>query len=223
MINRAGEKAYQKKFEATEITKYGNMISDEEYNINMCYAKVGQAYLESCEKVPEEYEPFMESIKNSMNKIEEYKNNIRELKGLVVCEKCKEEVSVQSPFCPNCGNKMPERKIALPDTVVCVGCSALINPTMRFCPVCAMPVEHSLNIVLANRQAQQEPTPQIQTGPVCSNCKKPIGHGTKFCIYCGTSVMEEIQNQTSSDVCPGCGTAIRQDTNFCTSCGRKIR
>jgi len=222
MINRAGEKAYQKKFESTELEKYNRMIADEEYNINMCYAHVGKAYLDSVENVPEEYAPFLESIKKSMEKTEEYKKQIRELKGLVLCEKCNSEVSLESPFCPSCGNKMPERQILAPDTVMCVGCSTIINVTMRFCPVCAMPVAQSMNFVPANAQPQQIVNPPKQDATLCPNCHNAIQAGSKFCVVCGTPVQGETTGSIASNVCPGCGKAFEQGTKFCVDCGTKI-
>ena len=46
-------------------------------------------------------------VKKCHNKIRDYKHQIKDIKGVSVCEKCGAEVAVNSAFCSACGAPMP--------------------------------------------------------------------------------------------------------------------
>ena len=53
------------------------------------------------------------------------------------CAACGMECAAQMKFCPECGQKFPEKK--RPEN--CLGCGAPLSPTVKFCPECGRKVE----------------------------------------------------------------------------------
>lgn len=121
------------------VAKYNSMIIEEEKQAGATYEKIGRIYVELFgDEAPDNLKELVASVRESETKISEYKETVRSLKGVAVCEKCGAEIPKGSMFCSVCGEKVPE-----PDDgkVACKKCGARVEKTSKFCTVCGNRME----------------------------------------------------------------------------------
>ena len=148
-ISHTSQEAIKKTKEIADITKLNGEISAEEKKINSIYQTIGQKYFELHADSPEEdFAEMIILIKNSMNKIDEAKDEIRRLKGKRVCPQCSIELEGEAPFCPMCGEKLPEfekrtvvENSEEDDKNLCKGCGVELEEDAMFCQSCGKKVE----------------------------------------------------------------------------------
>lgn len=61
---------------------------------------------EAGESVPEEYWAICDEVQNRYSKIEEYKKELADVKGLRECESCHAVLEEEALFCSKCGAKI---------------------------------------------------------------------------------------------------------------------
>lgn len=145
-ISHTSQEAIKKTKEIADITKLNGEISAEEKKINNTYQMIGQKYFELHANLPEEeFVELVISIKNSMNKIEKAKEDIRRLKGKRVCPQCSAVLEGEAPFCPMCGAKLPviekpiveETKVeVIEEKNTCKSCGEELEDGAMFCQSC---------------------------------------------------------------------------------------
>lgn len=120
------------------IAKYNAMIIEEEKKAAGFYEQIGRKYVASNGEQSSEMNELIELVKGSESKIEEYKETVRSLKGIQICQGCGAEISQGVAFCPICGMKTPE-----PDDgkTPCNKCGARVVKGSRFCTSCGQPME----------------------------------------------------------------------------------
>ncbi len=107
-ISKAGQSAVQKTKELADIAKLNSSISDEERRIDDSYREIGKLYDSLRGSDPEvDFAPLIASVRESEEKIKEFRQQIKDIKGVVCCEKCGAEVSSNAAFCSACGAPMP--------------------------------------------------------------------------------------------------------------------
>lgn len=107
-LSQAGQTAAQKTKEIAETAKLNSQISDEEKKINELYLQIGKLYVSLHDENHEaDFDELIKSIHESEDKVKEYRQQVKEIKGIVVCEKCGAEVSNGAAFCSACGAPMP--------------------------------------------------------------------------------------------------------------------
>lgn len=107
-ISQAGQNAVQKGKELADIARINSAISDEERKINDSYCEIGKLYFSLRGENPDvDFAALVAGIHESGNKIAEYRQQIKDIKGVVCCEKCGAEVSSNAAFCSSCGAPMP--------------------------------------------------------------------------------------------------------------------
>lgn len=98
-LGRKISNAGQKTKNMADAAKLNSMISDEERNINNLCFQIGKLYVSlhfsDCEA---DFKPYIEAISASQQRISEYREQAQVLRGIVKCEKCGAEVSVNSSF-----------------------------------------------------------------------------------------------------------------------------
>lgn len=184
-ISKTGQSAIQKTKDMAEVAKYNSMISDEEKIINNNYYQIGKLYisLHSTDS-EEEFKGMIDSIRNSESKIVDYREQIKLIKGVVRCEKCGSEVSINSAFCNSCGAPMPKR---VPEETIdsnlikCEKCGKYVKKGMRFCTSCGSPMPREAT------EPVSKPEMQIRKCPKC-------GFETDdteicFCTECGAKLV----------------------------------
>lgn len=147
-ISHTSQEAIKKTKEIADTTKLNGEISAEEKKINSTYQVIGQKYFELHSNSPEEeFVELIISIKNSMNKIEEAKEEIRKLKGKRMCPQCSAELEGESPFCPMCGAKLPvvekpveEVYVEVVEKNICTNCGVELEDGAMFCQSCGTKV-----------------------------------------------------------------------------------
>lgn len=251
-ITQASQSAVQKTKGITDIAKINAIISDEEKKINNNYSRLGKLYVAVHYSDSEpDFAEIVSDIKNSEQKIVELRQQIQDIKGIVLCEKCGAEVPNTDAFCSSCGNPMPKHKV--PENLVrCVKCNNMVANDIRFCTKCGSPMElshqyHQANQVTAENFSVAEQAPvsapvQVQqpvavTEPsvlanTCSNCNAPLAENAAFCAECGTPVVTDFANyQGNQDIgnanasvkrCPNCGAELPSIAAFCAECGTKL-
>lgn len=139
-ISQTGQDVVQKTKDTAEVLKYNSMISEEERNIESLYSQIGKRYVElhadSCENA---FVEFITSLKESQNKITEYREHIIQVKGVFTCPNCGEELPLDVAFCSSCGTKI-EKNPAPSETAAnirhCQDCGAPLEDGYVFCINC---------------------------------------------------------------------------------------
>ena len=104
------EKAVKQAKDLSEVAKLKMQIAEAEGTAEDTYAQLGRLYAAAH---PEEYEEgfasLMAAAANAENTIKTLREQLREAKGVAVCEKCGAEVSKDSAFCSACGAEIPKK------------------------------------------------------------------------------------------------------------------
>lgn len=107
-LSKAGQSAVQKTKEMADIAKLNSSISDEERRIDNSYLEIGKLYVSLHDAEHEaDFDGLIAAIHESEGKIKDYQQKIKDIKGVVKCEKCGAEVPSNSAFCGSCGAPMP--------------------------------------------------------------------------------------------------------------------
>lgn len=108
-ISQAGQTAVQKTKEMADVAKLNSAVSDEEKRIEDSYKEIGKLYVSLHTADHEaDFDAYFSAIQEAENKIKEYRQQLKEIKGVVKCEKCGAEVAKDAAFCSSCGAPMPK-------------------------------------------------------------------------------------------------------------------
>ena len=250
-ISNAGQTAMQKTKDITDIAKINNAISEEEKKINNNYYQIGKAYvsLHAADSEPQ-LAGLVAAIKDSEQKISNYRQQIQDIKGIVRCENCGSEVSINVAFCSSCGVAMPKHNPANHDMIKC-NCGQLVPFGTKFCTYCGSPIGPTHQPAQYQQPAPfqepvmtQEPAPfqePILTQepapfqePVLTQEPAPFQEPimTQEPVYdqpmpADNFAPEEdhptAPYQNSAPViCSNCGTVAAPGSLFCIGCGTKL-
>ena len=199
-ISQTGQGAALKAKNVAETVKLNGMISDEERRISILYQQIGKVYYEAFRENPDQrLEGLVSEINNSISKIAAYGEQVKQLKGVVHCQKCGAEVSFNSAFCNSCGSPMKPAQAAppsmpgMPDVFVCSLCGCQLAPDNAFCTNCGNKMDSPAVSAPAQDAGPLEEGPQSTAfaepeQPVCSECGKVLADGAMFCVYCGKKI-----------------------------------
>ena len=174
-INGVTASAAQKTKEMSEISRLNSAMNEEEAKINNAYFQIGRLYCANhSEDYEEGFEIFINVVKESENKIKDIKAQIREIKGIVTCTKCGQDIPSNVAFCSFCGTPAPKAKaVTDPNSVICPGCRATVAGGMRFCTNCGYQLaelqvrsENPEPVPVPEKEIQQHRTPQDEAAPV---------------------------------------------------------
>ena len=108
-VKQLGKDTAEEVQKLNEIRQLNGKVSDAKKQIEHIYSEIGKKFYElHQDSVPEGFEEYVRTINDKTVEIEQLKEQLREVKGVVLCESCNTEVSADERFCPNCGSKMPE-------------------------------------------------------------------------------------------------------------------
>lgn len=190
-ISQASQGVAQSTKNFANVTKFNNMVSDEEKKVETLYYQLGRAYYDHfAMSADAELAGYISAINTSLANIESYKNQIKEIKGVTACPQCGAEISYASAFCNTCGARLPERAPvqAVPEnTVQCGNCGAFVPEGYKFCTSCGS--------VMAPAPAPVAEAPAPAPAPVeapatkaCPHCGKELPAEAMFCTACGQQV-----------------------------------
>lgn len=187
-LSNAGQTAVQKTQELAAVAKLNSEISDEEKKINNTYFQIGKLYVAMHENDCEsDFQGMIISLRDSTQKIAEYKQQIQNIKGVVRCEKCGAEVANNVAFCSSCGAPMPKQSVSVDNgnLVKCSNCGTLVSPNMRFCTSCGKLMSESTQETTAQEKTLESTVEAVKK---CPNCGVETNEEIAFCTECGTKL-----------------------------------
>lgn len=104
--------AVKKGSDKFEITKLNINIGYEEDKVKKIFCDMGKIMFENYinnEGVSEKYIDYCDAVKKIYSNIDVMKLKIRELKAVIECENCKEELDENMTFCFKCGTKQTKK------------------------------------------------------------------------------------------------------------------
>lgn len=187
--SEATAKTMQKAKELQEITRLNSLISDEEKNIDNVYYQLGKRYVslyaDDCEDA---FTEMLEAIRESKKKIEDYKKQVHDVKGVLCCKNCGAEIQKDAAFCSSCGCPIPKvEDIISDDCIKCENCGAVIKKGTRFCTSCGTPIIQQAIQTTTQTESVEIPQAIVQevTIRICPRCGTKITDDAIFCTECG--------------------------------------
>ena len=107
-VKKTADIAYEKSSQAVEITKINFKISEIESEVKKAYTELGtKLYSEykNGAEINEELKLICEEIDKKADCLEEYKNQIEEIKEIKICKNCGEKNVCEANYCQKCGEK----------------------------------------------------------------------------------------------------------------------
>lgn len=250
-INGMTSSAAQKTREMSEISRLNSVMNEEEANINNAYFQIGRLY---CANHSEDYEEsfgsFINAVKESEKKIADIKAQIRDIKGILTCTSCGQDIPNNVAFCSFCGSPAPAPKAAaVPDSIVCPGCRSAVAKGMRFCTNCGHPFAEAQPVAPVQTSVAPQPAyvpesapvpaqePQQtyvpQSDPAPASMDVDVADATKFVMEQENIVLSdniqvtctpsEAETQQSFEKrCAVCGKILAEGMIFCTECGTRV-
>lgn len=94
-----------------EVRQLNGKVSEEKKYLNRLYLEMGKKLYDKykdAETAPEGFEAEFRKIRERYSVMDLLQDEIRKVKGVVLCPCCNMEVAATERFCSNCGNRMPE-------------------------------------------------------------------------------------------------------------------
>ena len=94
-----------------EVRQLNGKVSEERKYLNKLYLEMGKKLYDKykdAENAPEGFETEFRKIRERYSVMDLLQDEIRKVKGVVLCPCCNMEVAATERFCSNCGNRMPE-------------------------------------------------------------------------------------------------------------------
>lgn len=99
-VTDAGQKTVQKTKELSEIARINSLINQEENKINNTYYQIGKLYVSIHGRDnEEEFGGMVSNVLEMEQRIENYRREIQNLKGVTRCSQCGAEVQKGVAFC----------------------------------------------------------------------------------------------------------------------------
>lgn len=189
-LSQAGQSAVQKTKEVTDIARMNSVISDEEKKINNNYYQIGKLYVAiHASDYESDFASMIASIKDSEQKVVEYRQQIQDIKGIVRCEKCGAEVANNVDFCSSCGALMPKRTVTTDENrIKCTGCGQMVPKNMRFCTSCGKPMGKIIQVPIQTNAGNDQLPETPMSKHICPNCGVEVSEDSAFCTECGTKL-----------------------------------
>ncbi|WP_052169748.1 zinc ribbon domain-containing protein [Pseudobutyrivibrio ruminis] len=166
-ISDASQGAIAKTKDFADVAKLNSNISDEERRINNAYQQIGKLYFEMhLEDFEDCFKDHFAAINESLGKIQDYRQQITNIKGVVKCPNCGAEVPKDSAFCSSCGTPVPKQDVPAAE---------------------AVPVEEATPV---EAPAEEAPAVEAPVEKKCPSCGATLENGALFCTNCGTKVEE---------------------------------
>lgn len=179
-LSDAGQNVAQQTKNLADVTQINSAIGAKEKKITQLYMAIGQSYYNSHKDDPFAETPeIVAEINGLFAQIEESREEIKRIKGIVKCENCGADVPAEASFCNVCGTRVnrPESDI-------------LSVPNQRRCPVCHAPLPEGNLFCNAcgTRVGGAEPVAEVPNTRHCPVCQAVLEENAIFCTSCGSRV-----------------------------------
>ncbi len=114
-LNDAGEATVQKTREISAVTKINSQIAKQDKLQSDMYKKMGKMYFDAHDEAGDfdpEYAECFDTIRESMKRELELKQELNVAKGIAICPTCRAENPMTSSFCSSCGAPLPGQNVA---------------------------------------------------------------------------------------------------------------
>lgn len=94
-----------------EVRQLNSKVNEEKRYLNKLYLEMGKKLYDKykdADTAPEGFEAEFRKITERYSVMDFLQDEIRQVKGVVLCPCCNMEVAATERFCSNCGNRMPE-------------------------------------------------------------------------------------------------------------------
>ena len=94
-----------------EVRQLNSKVNEEKRYLNKLYLEMGKKLddkYKDADTAPEGFEAEFRKITERYSVMDLLQDEIRQVKGVVLCPCCNMEVAATERFCSNCGNRMPE-------------------------------------------------------------------------------------------------------------------
>ena len=94
-----------------EVRQLNSKVNEEKRYLNKLYLEIGKKLYDKykdADTAPEGFEAEFRKITERYSVMDLLQDEIRQVKGVVLCPCCNMEVAATERFCSNCGNRMPE-------------------------------------------------------------------------------------------------------------------
>lgn len=155
-ISDAGQAVAQQTKNFTDTTRLNSAITEKEKQIVQLFANIGQAYYMRHKNDPSAEElPLITEINALTAEITQYKEEIKQIKGVTKCPKCGADVQITASFCSTCGAPVSaettfSEAVASEPQNLCPQCQKPVLAGNRFCTHCGVKMEHD------EKQAEEE-------------------------------------------------------------------
>ena len=171
-----------------EIDALNAQIAEQQKLMNEALIELGDAY---ARKYGPAYDPTFTPVFNKIfaaqNAIGAKLNEIRALKGLTLCQNCRNEYSMNAPACTNCGCPNPSYIPPAPIEPVIPAAPVMPAAQSRACTACGAPLkEGNLFCTNCGKRIEEAPAPApAPQGKVCQGCGAVMSEASAFCSNCG--------------------------------------
>lgn len=185
-ISDVGQNAMQGAQKMADIARINSMITEEERKMNNTYYQIGKLYVSMFgNECSEEFIGMINTVIDCEQKIQEYRKQVQEMKGVRRCPNCGAEVANDVSFCSSCGTPMPKVVDNMDDYIKCNHCGTSVKKGMRFCTECGKPIAQQIvqvPVTTTDTVATDEKT------KLCPKCGTELTDDSVFCMECGTKL-----------------------------------
>jgi hypothetical protein len=108
-VKQIGKDTVEEVQKLNEVRQLNGKVNDTKKQIKNLYLEIGKKLYEQYKEAPfDGFESEIQAISEKYVEMEQLKDQVRKVKGVVLCPCCNMEVAKGERFCSNCGNKMPE-------------------------------------------------------------------------------------------------------------------
>ncbi|QOR33704.1 zinc ribbon domain-containing protein [Clostridium sp. 'deep sea'] len=125
-----------------ETTKLSAKINSEENKIRKIYTELGEQMYKDFQHGESFKEPYMvmfSDISIIKSNIAQLRKELLDVKGVVLCKNCGQEVKRDVTFCAKCGSRMDETEVKHNiNQKNCHQCGAVVAEDSKYCPECGI-------------------------------------------------------------------------------------
>ncbi len=183
-VSKSSKTVSEKTKQFTTIAKLNVSISNEESSLKEAYMNIGRKYYElHKEDLNSPYYEELQAIRQGLDRIHNYKEQIKELKGMSFCSNCGENIPKDSRFCNHCGfqNKQQETACDVENNTQVQGEVIHFGEMQENVYQNTSSQDDIFDTVIIPEDSGEEGINHI-----CSVCHQPLPKDASFCGNCGT-------------------------------------
>lgn len=162
-ISSAGQGVAQQTKNFADVSKLNSAISEKERQVAQLYTQIGSQYYDRHkDDASSEFADLSNAITKLIAEIEQCRENIKIIKGVIKCPNCGAEIPSGTLFCTSCGTRIVQAA----------------QPSQQVAP--------QPNV--QQPYVQQPVPPAAPQQRICPNCGNAVADGNLFCNNCGNKM-----------------------------------